>query len=60
MERPPILAECHICGEPHTLARMVHKWDYSYCLVCWRDIAQHQYQQHQPTEGKTNDNNGNN
>ena len=39
MTRPPILAECHICGEPHTLARMVHKWDYSYCLVCAQKIT---------------------
>ena len=37
-ERPPILNECHVCGEPHTLTRMVHKWDYSYCLTCWQTI----------------------
>ena len=39
MERAPILNECHICGEPHTLARMVHKWDYSYCLICWGKVS---------------------
>jgi hypothetical protein len=33
-----ILNECHVCGEPHTLNRMVHKWDYSYCLTCWQTI----------------------
>ena len=33
-----ILNECHVCGEPHTLNRMVHKWDYSYCLMCWQTI----------------------
>jgi formylmethanofuran dehydrogenase subunit E len=42
MERPPILNECHLCGEPHTLPRMVHKWDYSYCLPCYA-TAQHNY-----------------
>ena len=44
MNRPPILNECHICGEPHTLTRMVHKWNYSYCLTCWQDIEQQQQQ----------------
>jgi hypothetical protein len=39
MSRPEILNECHICGEPHTLARMVHKWDFSYCLICWGKVT---------------------
>lgn len=42
MEPTLILHECHECGEPHTLTRMVHKWDYSYCLICW-DTARHNY-----------------
>ena len=52
MNRPPILAECHICGEPHTLTRMVHKWDYSYCLVC-ADLTNNN-QQKEPTHDNTN------
>jgi len=58
MERAPILNECHLCGEPHTLARMVHKWDESYCLTCYPTVA-HTYETTTQKE-PTNDHNGNN
>jgi hypothetical protein len=50
MNRPPILNECHLCGEPHTLPRMVHKWDFSYCLICWQDIEQQQQTEKETTQ----------